>query len=526
MKEHYKLLLKSKKYAIILYASLLIGLNILTIIYPLYLNHILENISQLHSQDMLLFVSLSIVIPILSSCKDRVLYKVSNSFSAELVSHLAHQIFKKDALKLNQFSSFYIFRSINNYAMIFCNFFMYCLMDIVVRCVASIMMVMILCSHHLLLGIVVLALNILRIGLIYLFNHRLKKVSKDQQVSSNRFYQIVTSYIKKLKTIMTRNKGQACINQLDHLANQNYNATVIEAKVKGFVLAIDQSSIWMIQILSILCGLILSSWIPLTFYTLQLAFFYARDIANCLNAVTSSFPIYAILKANKEIVDELLDIEAMKDDGCQESFSTIKLQNLAFSYPSKKQATIENLNYTFNKGNIYFIRGENGTGKSTLLKVISGYYTGYQGNIYLDDISLANYNIETYQSQLLSVLSQHDLLFEGTVFDNLIAKNKEEVKEICELLEINELDKKVAFGGNNLSGGQRRKILLARLFLEIQRNQPSLIILDEPTYALDPEVASRVMKQIETYATNHIVLVVSHDDIEHFNNYRTLELVR
>ena len=173
---------------------------------------------------------------------------------------------------------------------------------------------------------------------------------------------------------------------------------------------------------------------------------------------------------------------------------------------------------TIEKGKINVISGENGQGKSTLGKILAGLYPTSAGHLLLDGKQLTNDCRSNYLCQQICYLAQESPLFEGTILDNLFSNDTELIDTVTQNLHLSELDRFVHWRDTVLSGGEKRKILLARFFLEVAQKKPSLIILDEPTYALDSKTAKWVWEQIAILSVCTLTIVISHDSIpsEHF----------
>ena len=163
------------------------------------------------------------------------------------------------------------------------------------------------------------------------------------------------------------------------------------------------------------------------------------------------------------------------------------------------------------------IIGTNGSGKSTIIKLLSGFFTPTDGEILFDGVNIRNINREYLRSKL-SIVSQKVVLFNRTVLENICyATNtpKDEVVEILDKLKIMNVFKKLPQGldtmagsrGENLSGGQRQIIYLLRSYLS---NKP-ITIMDEPTAAVDSFHKKYVIQMINEMSKKTTLIVVTHD---------------
>ena len=188
--------------------------------------------------------------------------------------------------------------------------------------------------------------------------------------------------------------------------------------------------------------------------------------------------------------------------------NVIEVKNLSYNYPTVKNA-IENLNFNIEEGTFTCIVGENGSGKSTLLKCILGLNKGYTGEIIKE--KRIGYLPQKTEIQSNFPASIEEVVLSGTIQNNIRSvfykkEDKEKVKEIMKELNLYDL-RKVSFA--DLSGGQQQRVLIARAMCATDK----LVILDEPTNGLDPQIALQIYKMLDDLKkkNNLTILIVSHD---------------
>ena len=179
--------------------------------------------------------------------------------------------------------------------------------------------------------------------------------------------------------------------------------------------------------------------------------------------------------------------------------------------------TLDNVSFKINPRDRVAIIGTNGSGKSTIIKLLSGFFKPTEGQILFDGEDSRNINREYLRSKL-SIVSQKVVLFNRSVLDNICyATNtpKEEVVKILDRLKIMNVFKKLPQGldtmagarGEKLSGGQRQIIYLLRSYLS---NKP-ITIMDEPTAAVDAFHKKYVVQMMDEMAKKTTMIVVTHD---------------
>lgn len=201
----------------------------------------------------------------------------------------------------------------------------------------------------------------------------------------------------------------------------------------------------------------------------------------------------------------------------QNATTLIEAKDLSFTYPERQNRALENLNLTIQKGKKIAILGKTGSGKSTLLQLLVRNYDANQGELRLAGKPIADYAEDTLRSQFC-FLTQRVHVFSDTLRQNLqfasavnIADEKmiEVLNQVGlgKLLEQEQgLDIWLGDGGRPLSGGEQRRLGLARILL----NDAPILLLDEPTEGLDRETERQILRLILAHAENKTLIMVTH----------------
>ena len=160
--------------------------------------------------------------------------------------------------------------------------------------------------------------------------------------------------------------------------------------------------------------------------------------------------------------------------------------------------------------------GKNGRGKTTIAKLLLGFYKNYSGSIRINGIELKTISLSDLRSRVGTV-AQNVVLFTGTLLDNIryIAPDLKESEIISALdnagMDISEfadgLQTMICENGKNLSGGQKQKIAIARMIVK----NPDVMIFDEATSNLDIATSDIVKKSIRTLFSEKICIIITHD---------------
>ena len=201
----------------------------------------------------------------------------------------------------------------------------------------------------------------------------------------------------------------------------------------------------------------------------------------------------------------------------QNATTLIEAKDLSFTYPERQNRALENLNLTIQKGKKVAILGKTGSGKSTLLQLLVRNYDANQGQLFLAGKPIADYAEDTLRSQFC-FLTQRVHVFSDTLRQNLqfasaINISDEKMIEVLnqvglgKLLEQEQgLDIWLGDGGRPLSGGEQRRLGLARILL----NDAPILLLDEPTEGLDRETERQILRLILAHAENKTLIMVTH----------------
>ena len=198
----------------------------------------------------------------------------------------------------------------------------------------------------------------------------------------------------------------------------------------------------------------------------------------------------------------------------------LSLENVGYSYPDGKKDALKNVSFTIPANRVTALVGPSGSGKTTLAQLLSTMHLPMTGQIYFDGISLHEIDRQKYRRECLGVVSQQPQLFDGTIFDNLLASNPslDEVKawEVLRLAAAFEFVSKLKDGihtkigenGIRLSGGQRQRLTIARALAR----KPVLMVFDEATSSLDPECQYEIQQAIDDLMKNRActIVVIAH----------------
>ena len=194
----------------------------------------------------------------------------------------------------------------------------------------------------------------------------------------------------------------------------------------------------------------------------------------------------------------------------------VRFDHVGFRYRDAADESLTDMDFSVKKGETIGVIGSTGSGKSSLMHLIPGFYRATSGNVYVDGINVSDYPKETLRKKV-GIVMQKAVLFKGTIRENLLWGNENasdeeliaaavtaQAKEIIDEKK-NGLDCMIEQGGGNLSGGQRQRLTIARALVR----KPEILILDDSSSALDFATDARLRKALRETETDTTVFIVS-----------------
>ena len=264
---------------------------------------------------------------------------------------------------------------------------------------------------------------------------------------------------------------------------------------------------------------------------------YAFQIMMALMMVTFVFVMIMIAEASTDRITEVLtevpEMQDKKNAVTEVADGEIRFEHVDFSYAGEGgNLSLKDVNLHIKSGQTIGIIGGTGSAKSTLVQLIPRLYDVTKGTVKVGGLDVREYNLEALRDQVSMVL-QKNVLFTGTIYDNIRWGNEhaseEEVQRVCKLAQADGFVKEfpagyhtmIVQGGNNVSGGQKQRLCIARALLK----KPKILILDDSTSAVDTKTDALIRKAFreEIPDTTKIIIAQRVSSIENADQIIVLD---
>lgn len=444
--------------------------------------------------------------------------KVQTKSAIELNFKALEHISKMPILYFKNLDSAYLNQRINSDSNTLISFVLSNFLDILIRALTLIIVFYISFKINRKLTMILIPLIPLYLAIYFIFKKPLFKSGYELKEKQNKFFSKMNEQLYNINLIKLNSTFEESQKQLRTSFSTMFESLLKYTRISYIFSSSDSMTMIISQIIIFFFGgmEIINENLTIGQFTIIISYF--SMIMGCISYYLNLGKSYqdALVSYNRleEILNETKEINGDKRIN---SIDTIVLKEVCFSYDDTNNI-IDNFNYTFKKGNIYGIIGQNGTGKSTFINLILGLFNNYyKGNIYYNSIELKKLDMYHIRKRIIGISEQEPALINDTIGKNVTygidIYNYDDIEEVLKSLnlDINKfqdgLNTNIYEAANNISGGEKLKISLARTFLK----NPDMIILDEPTSALDVNSIEKLEFILKEIKKDKIIIIVTHN---------------
>ena len=347
------------------------------------------------------------------------------------------------------------------------------------------------------LAIIVIIINIIAIFVPILFG---KVLSKKQIISTQKYSQLnikIKDFFNSFELIKCFQITHQIIHQFDNVANEYETSMQNYRYDEGIISGFSTLSSLGVSVMTTLISLYFVIINKITIGEMLAITQLVNNIANPLGRLSNELPLLKSIKPIEDKIEKYLESINEHRVNSIDSIKDISFKNVSFNYDGHKEI-IHNFSYDFHKNKKYALIGSSGSGKSTIIKLLLNNYEVSKGILCINDMDINTINIEDIY-QHISIVHQNAPILNDTLKNNITYFKDYSDKQINEVIEKaglkdfvsalpNGLNTVINENGNNISGGEKQRISIARALLK----DADLLIYDEPTSNLDHTTAKEI----------------------------------
>ena len=342
--------------------------------------------------------------------------------------------------------------------------------------------------------------------------------SKRYQEASKAMNTTMVEYVNGIKVIKAFNKSASSFGKFKETVNENKKAMLDWYLSVCFSMtgAMETIPATMIFVLPTSLYLFMQGSVEMSSLIMCILLSYAsyKPLIKAMSHLETMANVKMVMKEINKVM-EIPDLERGKQPKHIKSYD-VEFQNVSFAYDESKNV-LNNISFKANEKELTAIVGDSGGGKSTIAKLIAGFWNIDKGKILIGDVDLNDMPLKQ-NMELITYVSQENFLFNKTILENLrVAKedaSMDEIKEACVKASCHDFimnlpngyETVVGEGGASLSGGERQRIVIARSFL---KNSP-IVLLDEATAYSDPDNEAIIQESIDALIKDKTIIMIAH----------------
>jgi ATP-binding cassette subfamily B multidrug efflux pump len=355
---------------------------------------------------------------------------------------------------------------------------------------------------------------------IFLVNNKVERRAEQIQESQSKLSTFVQEAFSGIRVLKSFNREHESIGRFDVETDQYRKQSLKLTKVQSLFFPLIMGLIGLSTILTVYAGSAEVIRGNLTFGNIAEFIIYVNLLTWPVTSLGWTTSLVQRAEVSQKRINEFLKT-ATNIVSEKELMHTIKgkveFRNVSFTYPDTGIKALRDISFTINPGESLAIIGTTGSGKSTISNLVSRLYDVRDGEILIDDIPIAHYNVNSLRSQI-GYVPQDVFLFSDTIFNNIGfgIKSPDEAKVVQAAKDADVYENIVRFPqgfntrvgerGITLSGGQKQRVSIARAIVR----EPKILMLDDALSAVDTKTENNILNSMKRIMEGRTTIIISH----------------
>lgn len=510
---------RNKKYLV--YVGIVISVisSLSSILLPLYIGEMIDNISNkdILVNKIIIFIILVFIATLTYYILSLILNKLAYTIIFNIRQEIQEYISKLDIKDIDSINSGNIISMVVNDVEYISNTLVNSLIILLNNIFTIIFTIVIILYINYLVGIVIILFSVISLFVMKFMSKSIRKTYYKNSINNAKMYDYLDDVVSKYKSIKIMNNQMKVEDEFESI-NKEVHESLYKANIANALL--NPTSRIINNLIYVIVGLLCAYLVvdkQLTLGLMISLLSYAISFGKPFNEIATSIGNFSSCFSSIVRIEEFMvkDVEIENKEVFNYINGEILFNDVSFSYDDKKEV-IHDLSLYIEGNSKIAIVGESGCGKTTLIKLLAGFYKLNKGNIYIDKQDISKINKSSLYKNI-GLLTQECVVFKDSIYNNLtyglIDIDVDSVIDICKSIQIHEFINNLKDGYDTIidesirmSKGQKQLINIARVMIA----NPSIIILDEATSSLDVKSEKLIQNALYELTKNKTSIMVAH----------------
>lgn len=355
---------------------------------------------------------------------------------------------------------------------------------------------------------------------IFLVNNKMERRSEEIQKSQSRLSTFVQEAFSGIRVLKSFNREHESIAKFEEESNLYKRQSMKLTKVQSLFYPLIMALIGLSTILTVYAGSALVIKGSITLGTIAEFIIYVNLLTWPVTSLGWTSSLVQRAEASQKRINEFLKTKTnivSEKELVREIQGKIEFKNVGFTYPDTGIKALKDISFVVRPGESLAVIGTTGSGKSTISNLVSRLYDVREGEILIDDIPIAHYNLTSLRRQI-GYVPQDVFLFSDTILNNIgfgiETADEEKILQAAKDADVYEnikafpqgFETRVGERGITLSGGQKQRVSIARAIVR----EPKILMLDDALSAVDTKTENNILNSLKRIMKGRTTIIISH----------------